>query len=133
MAVTETGERSQANGAFDVPELQETLLGQASEYGPVGVIVLDEGGSFLAVNRRACELTGYSRAELLALGSPGLCADPGLEERLAAMASGTLTRGAERIRCSDGSVKEFAFRVGETTVSGLPFFVVLFWDGERDS
>ncbi len=118
------------NGAFDVPELQETLLGQAFEHGPVGVIVLDERGNFLAANRRATELCGYSRAELLELGSAGISAEPGLEERLAAMASGALTRGTGRIRCKDGSVKEVAFRVGETTVSGLPFFALMFWEGD---
>ena len=130
MAVVQSEARSAQNGAFDVPELQETLLGQASEFGPVGVIVLDERGSFLAANRRASELSGYSRAELLTLGSVGVCAEPGIEERLAAMASGALTRGTERIRCRDGSVKEFAFRAGETTVSGLPFFVVMFWEAD---
>lgn len=126
----DSGARIGRNGAFDVPELQETLLGQAFEHGPVGAIVLDERGNFLAANRRATELCGYSRAELLELGSAGVSAEPGIEERLAAMASGALTRGTERIRCKDGSVKEFTFHVGETTVSGLPFFVLMFWEGD---
>jgi PAS domain S-box-containing protein len=132
MALMERADGLEQNGTFDVPELQETLLGQALEYGPVGVIVLDERGSFLAANRRAGELCGYSRAELLELGASGVCAEPGLEERLAAMASGALTRGSERIRCKNGSVRDFAFRTGATTVSGLPFFVVMFWDGDGD-
>ncbi len=119
------------NSGFDVPELQETLLGQAFEHGPVGVIVLDERGRFLAANRRAIEVCGYTRAELLALGSFGLCADPGIEDRLAAMAAGELTKGVERLRCRDGSVKQVEFRLGATTVSGLPFFVVLFWEADE--
>jgi PAS domain S-box-containing protein len=130
MVVVQREARSVENGAFDVPELQETLLGQASEHGPVGVIVLDERGSFLAANRRASELSGYSRAELLSLGSFGVCAEPGIDDRLAAMASGALTRGTERMRCKDGSVREFTYRAGATTVSGLPFFVVMFWEAD---
>ncbi len=93
---------------FDVPELQETLLGQAFEHGPVAAVVLDERGLFLAANRRATELCGYSRAEFLALGASGVCLDPGIEERLAAMASGVLTHGTERVRCKDGTAKEVA-------------------------
>ncbi len=118
------------SSGLDMPELQETLLGQAFEHGPVGAIVLDEQGRFLAANRRAIEVCGYSRAELLALGSFGLCAEPGVADRLAAMAAGELTGGVERLRCKDGSVKDVRFRLGETTVSGLPFFVALFWEAD---
>ena len=117
-----------AGAGLDVPELQETLLGQVFEHGPVAVAVLDERGTFLAANRRAMELCGYSRAEFLELGSSRLCVDAGTEARLAAMASGELTHGVEQIRCKDGTTKEISFRLGATTVSGLPFFVGVFWE-----
>ncbi len=132
MAIMDTGLEVGESAGFDVPELQETLLGQAFEHGPVGAVVLDERGTFLAANRRATELCGYSRAEFLALGSAGLCLDPGVDERLAAMASGSLSHGTERVRCKDGTVKEVVFRLGATTVSGLPFFVGVFWEADGE-
>ena len=32
---------------------------------PVATLVVDDGGRYIAANQRACELTGYTRAELL--------------------------------------------------------------------
>lgn len=46
------------------------------------------------------------------------------------MASGALRHGTERVRCKDGTVKEVVFRLGATTVSGLPFFVGVFWEAD---
>jgi PAS domain S-box-containing protein len=113
---------------LDVGELQETLLGQALEHAPLGAIVLDERGNFLAANRRATEVCGYGRRELLALGTPGLCADSDAHERLRAMAAGDLMTGSAEIRCKDGTVKQVDYRVGSTRVGGLPFFVGVFWE-----
>lgn len=109
--------------------VQETLLGEALEHAPVGAIVLDEDGTYLAVNRLACELTGYSRDELLAGGGSMLALD---EERFAEamsrMASGELQAGTAELRCKDGSTATFEYRVGATRSGGLPFFVVVFWE-----
>lgn len=33
---------------------------------PVATLVVDDGGRYIGANQRACELTGYTRAELLA-------------------------------------------------------------------
>lgn len=47
--------------------LQETLLGEAFDNFDGAIFVADERGRYVAVNRRACELTGYSRDELLGM------------------------------------------------------------------
>jgi PAS domain S-box-containing protein len=112
---------------FADAELQERLLGEAFEHAPVATIVLDEHGQFIAANRAACELTGYPRQELLALGSAGLAAESGNAERLAEMAAGLLTEGRSKLRHKDGGAVEVAYRIGETRVSGLPFYVSVFW------
>ena len=111
-----------------LPELQETLLGQALEHARVAAIVLDEEGRFLAANEEAAALTGYPREELLELGSRGLAADEGVAERLDGVARGSLTRGSGRIRCRDGTVKDVSYRIESTRVSGLPYFVGVFWE-----
>jgi PAS domain S-box-containing protein len=113
-----------------LPELQETLLGQALEHARVAAIVLDEEGRFLAANEQASVMTGYPREELLQLGSRGLAVDDGIGERLEGMARGVLTRGSGPIRCRDGSIKRVAYRVESTRVSGLPYYVGVFWEDE---
>src|SRR3712207_7631307 len=82
------------------PDLvQETLLGEALEHAPVGAIVLDERGTYIAVNRLACELSGYDREELLAAGAAALTTDSErLPSVMEAMASGRLTAGIARMR-----------------------------------
>ena len=69
--------------APEADAVQETLLGEALEHAPVGAIVLDETGRFLAANRVACRMTGYSRGELLDCQVRDLSADPtGVPARL---------------------------------------------------
>lgn len=111
--------------------VQETLLGEALEHAPVGAIVLDEDGRYLAANRLACELSGYTREELLEGGARSLAIDPGeLPMTMARMASGELTGGVAHMRCKDGTTLACEFRVGETRSGGLPFYVVVFWEAE---
>jgi PAS domain S-box-containing protein len=111
--------------------VQETLLGEALEHAPVGAIVLDENGTYLAANRLACELSGYSREELLEGGARALAFDPEKVPRtMRRMVNGELRDGVGRMRHKDGTTVTCEFRVGETRSGGLPFYVVVFW--ERD-
>lgn len=113
----------------DVDVLQETLLGEALEHAPVGAVVLDEKGRFLAANRMACSFTGYERGALLRLRSTDLAVDPTIvPARLAEMADGRLVCGQTRIRCQDGAELPVEYRVGATRSGGLPFFVFVFWE-----
>jgi PAS domain S-box-containing protein len=115
----------------EIDAVQETLLGEALEHAPVGALVLDERGRFLAANRMACQLTGYSRAELLELTSSDLAMEPAkVAVRLDEMARGQLERGTGLLRCSDGSAVAMDYRVGATRSGGLPYFVLVFWERE---
>ena len=115
--------------AAEVDALQETLLGEALEHAPVGALVLDESGRYLAANRMACRLTGYSREELLALTTRDLAVDPSnVADTLRAMAGGQLEHGFGRIRCKDGRCVSLEYRVGATRSGGLPFYVFVFWE-----
>lgn len=109
--------------------VQETLLGEALEHAPVGAIVLDEEGCYLAANRLACSLLGYRRDELLEAGAQTLALDSAaVPEQLAAMANGELQSGTAELRRKDGSAVACDFRVGATRSGGLPYFVVVFWE-----
>jgi PAS domain S-box-containing protein len=113
--------------------VQETLLGEALEHAPVGAIVLDEQGRYLAANREACRLTGYSREELLQRGPADLAADASVvRSRLEEMEAGTLVHAVTELRRSDRTLVPVQYRVGATRSGGLPYFVLLFWEHEDE-
>ena len=109
--------------------VQETLLGEALEHAPVGAIVLDENGTYLAANRLACELSGYARDELLEGGARALALDPDrVPGTMRSMANGDLRGGVAQMKRKDGTAVTCEYRVGETRSGGLPFYVVVFWE-----
>jgi PAS domain S-box-containing protein len=109
--------------------VQETLLGEALEHAPVGAIVLDERGEYLAANRLACDLSGYTREELLEGGAKALALDPdNVPRTMSRMASGDLRGGVARLKHKDGTAVTCEYRVGATRSGGLPFYVVVFWE-----
>ena len=113
--------------------VQETLLGEALEHAPVGAIVLDENGTYLAANRLACELSGYARDELLEGGARALALDPDrVPGTMRSMANGDLRGGVAQMKRKDGTAVTCEYRVGETRSGGLPFYVVVFWERAED-
>ncbi|MFO0949538.1 MAG: PAS domain S-box protein, partial [Planctomycetota bacterium] len=53
----------------EVPLLKarERFFRSAFEYAAIGMALVSPEGRFLAVNRSLCELSGYTRTELLAI------------------------------------------------------------------
>ena len=112
--------------------VQETLLGEALEHGPFGAIVLDEEGRYLAANRLACKLSGYTREELLAGGAKALSFEPsGDEVTMHRMAVGDLQAGTADLKRKDGSGLTCEYRLGATRSGGMPFFIVVFWERSK--
>jgi PAS domain S-box-containing protein len=108
--------------------VQETLLGEALEHCPFGALVLDESGTYLAANRMACQLTGYTREELLQKRPSELTGDPSIvPTRLQEMASGHREHGNGQLRRKDGELLDVEYRVGATRSGGLPHYVLVFW------
>jgi PAS domain S-box-containing protein len=109
--------------------VQETLLGEAIEHAPVGVIVLDEEGRYLAANRLACTLSGYTRDELLHGGAQALAFEPDrVPATMALMQAGDLQAGVAELKRKDGEPLRCEFRVGATRSGGLPYFILVFWE-----
>jgi PAS domain S-box-containing protein len=118
--------------ATEADVVQETLLGEALEHAPVGALVLDENGRYLAANRTACRLTGYDRGELLRLTPADLAVEPAaVPARLHKMATGELESGSTCVRCKTGEVVAVDYRVGATRSGGLPYFVLVFWERQE--
>lgn len=104
--------------------LQETLLGEALENLDAAVFLADERGRYVAVNRYACELTGYQRDELLGLTVLDITADASDFER---MLAGEKREGTVLLKRKDGKLVECAWRAGETSIAGMTFYVGLNW------
>jgi PAS domain S-box-containing protein len=114
--------------------VQETLLGEALEHAPVAALVLDDTGTYLAANRMACQLSGYTREELLGKSPSDLAGDPSLvPTRLQEIASGRRERGTGRLRRKDGELLDVEYRVGATRSGGLPHFLLVFWRRDAES
>jgi PAS domain S-box-containing protein len=108
--------------------VQETLLGEALEHVPVGALVLDETGRYLAANRMACQLTGYEREELLRKSPSDLAGDPSVvPTRLREIATGRRVHGKALLRRKNGDIVDVEYRVGATRSGGLPHFLLVFW------
>jgi PAS domain S-box-containing protein len=110
------------------PQLQRSLLGEAMDMAELAVFVFEDDEHYVAVNDAACELSGYTREELLDLPLRDLAADPEQALRnLKRVASGERTHGRTRMRRKDGTVIELEYRAARATIAGMPFLVALYW------
>jgi len=104
--------------------LHEALLGEAAESAFFAVTVYDDDGRLVAANRRAADLLGYSREELLRY-DVGAFTEGGFDRNR--LLSQSMREGARRVRRKDGSQVAVAFVVAPATLSGLPYFVAVWW------
>ena len=107
--------------------VQVTLLGEALEHLRIPVIVAQEDGNRVAANQAACELTGYSRAELLAVPAEQLSGRSTREHerKLLDFSRHGRAPGHGPLRRKDGSIIEVDYRWAETRVAGMDFYVFL--------
>ena len=102
--------------------VQSLLIGDAMEHAPAVVIVVDDGGNYLAVNQYTCDLLGYSREELLALRPEDVTTGPWQERLTELQAAGQLD-GETMLKRRDGSTVRVRSAAAETKVSGMSFWV----------
>ena len=102
------------------PLIQASLLGEAVEHGPAAVFVADEDGRYVAVNRAACTLVGYSREELLSMRVSNLA--EGMERWDEMQRTGSAS-GTTQLTRKDGTHVQFTYVAGATTVAGMPVYV----------
>jgi PAS domain S-box-containing protein len=112
--------------------IQASLIGEAIDGGPALVFVADEYMRYLAVNRHACEVLGYSREELLGLRVSDVAVAPDIDEVYAHMLKSTEVSGMTPLRCRDGTEVTFSFRAKETTAAGMTFWVTVGFVHEAD-
>ena len=107
--------------------MQSVLLGEAIEHAPVAILVADDEMRYVAANATACELLGYTRAELLERRVPDIAGYPEAEGEFEAMiASGELV-GRTTVTCKDGTKRNLRHRSSETKIAGLAYYVAVLW------
>lgn len=91
--------KASENAIYDASkELYQTLFEQAAD----GIFIADAQGKYVEVNRRGCEMLGYTREEILALSMADLIPTEDVPLDMAVLqASGTLLK-ERRLRCKDG-------------------------------
>jgi PAS domain S-box-containing protein len=105
--------------------LHQALLGEAADGARVGISVYDDDGRYVAVNRYATDLLGYSRDELLAHDIADFT-QGGIDRSV--LRHENVREGVRVIHRKDGTTRTVAFLVAPTRVAGLPYFVALWWE-----
>jgi PAS domain S-box-containing protein len=103
--------------------IQPGLLGEAVDSGPALVFVADDDGRYVAVNRRACEVLGYDREELLELRVTDVATGDEAPDLYTALLRAGTAAGMTTLRAKDGTLYDFTYRAMETTTAGMPFWV----------
>jgi PAS domain S-box-containing protein len=101
--------------------LQQTLLGDAAEHAHIGVMVWNEERRYVAVNERACQILGRTRAELLG-ATMGDTNPDNAPQTIEAVLAG---QGHGRATLHDGSEVEWI--CVQTEVAGMPHIFGLMW------
>lgn len=123
-----TDDRVTRRTPTDQQLLQQTLLGEALDNAPFAVFVFDEDRQNVAVNRAACELTGYTRQELLDLDVFAVSDRPErAAKNLREVSARRRTSGRAKIKRKDGKTLAVSYRIGETSLAGAYFFISLVW------
>jgi PAS domain S-box-containing protein len=105
------------------PLVQASLIGEAIDDGPVLVFVADEEMRYVAVNRHASDVLGYTRSELLALRVTDVAPHTGTLERFKSLLADQAIEGKSTLRRKDGTDVSTRFAARQTTVAGLMLYV----------
>jgi PAS domain S-box-containing protein len=117
---------TQPRNASHVPDVVHTsLLGEGGDCAEVGIAIYDDDGRYVAVNRHACELLGYTRDELLT-HDVGDFTEGGFDRSV--LASSERREGARLVRRKDGHFLPVAFVVAPTKIANIGFYLSVFWE-----
>jgi PAS domain S-box-containing protein len=105
------------------PLVQASLLGEAIDNGPTAVFVADETMRYVAANRYACKMLGYTREELLQLRVTDVAIAQDAGSEFAKMVERGIHEGTTQLRRKDGSTLAFRYRAGTTTMAALTVYV----------
>ncbi len=105
--------------------IQASLLGEALDPGPAIVLVADEEMRYVAVNRHACQVLGYTRDELLALTVPEVARAEESTDEYADMVANGRRDGHSTLTRKDGSTVTMRYRALRTKIGPMVLYVAV--------
>ena len=99
------------------------ILLAAVDAAPMCVFVADADMRYVAVNAYACELLGYTEAELLALRVPDIATYEEAPSEYSTMMDLAYLEGVSRLRTKEGEEVILRYVAGEFDIDGAPLFV----------
>ena len=105
------------------PFMQQALLLELWDQAPALVFVADAEMRYLAVNATACDVLGYTRAELLRLRVTDIAVADNAEALYDDMVEIGRQAGRTRLRAKDGTMHVFNYSARECTIAGLTYYI----------
>jgi PAS domain S-box-containing protein len=101
------------------------LLGEAAECAELAISVYDDHGKYVAVNEHACRLLGYDREELVSHDVADFT-EGGIDRSV--LRNPGRREGVRLVTRKDGSTVPVAFVVAPTRITGVAFYVSVWWE-----
>jgi len=118
-----SNDQPQGDAGLAQDALQQFLLYDAVDRSPALVFIADGEMRYLAVNNTACDVLGYTRAEILALKVTDVVIEPEAPSLYRAMLEEGSQRGHVEIRAKDGSRFPFAYEAAEVRASSMSYWI----------
>src|SRR4051794_25707580 len=103
------------------------ILAAALDGAPAFVFVADAQMRYVAVNRYACDLLGYTEKELRRMRVTDVATYDTAAADYEGMIEAGYGVGVARLRCKDGSVIAMRYVAGEADVGGETLYVAVGW------
>ena len=103
--------------------LHQALIGEAVDHSPLLAFVADEDMRYVAVSKRACDVLGYTREELLKLKVTDIASESTAPADYAELIAHGFRSGTATLRTKHGESLEFAYVASEARIAGLPFYI----------
>lgn len=107
--------------------MQAGLLGEAIDDAPALVFVADENLRYVAVNRYACTLLGYTREELLELTVDQVARYGEAPGEFSEMVAQGVREGVSVLTCKNGMKFPYRYRASIVTVARMELYVSVGW------
>jgi PAS domain S-box-containing protein len=103
--------------------IQQFLVYDAVDRSSALIFVADDEMRYLAVNSRACEVLGYTRAELLSLRVTDIAVAADADDLYREMMRTRSQQGDVNLRTKDGDLLPFFYSASEVRVAGIGYWV----------
>jgi PAS domain S-box-containing protein len=109
--------------------IHQTLLGDAWENAAAAITIFSDDGRYIACNSAFCELSGYTRDEIVQMRvGVDLAADGRNQQLFRDIVGAARRRGTGGLKRKDGAVLDVDVEAISTTVAGLPYHIVLYFE-----